>query len=97
MLFLLFGLYTVIFAHTYGLSDILPSILQKFFRKVVDIFIEAEEYKSLPVRRTDEDPIQKLFTIVRNELSLDQKNGKQEEAKFWKQHPAVIKVMQDGS
>ncbi|CDP05132.1 unnamed protein product [Coffea canephora] len=61
-------------------------------RKVVDIFIEAEEYKSLPVRRTDEDPIQKLFTIVRNELSLDQKNGKQEEAKFWKQHPAVIKT-----
>lgn len=60
--------------------------------KVVDIFIEAEEYKSLPVRRTDEDPIQRLFTIVRNGLNLAQKNGKQEEAKFWKQHPALVKT-----
>lgn len=63
----------------------------------MDIFIEADEFKSIPVRKTDEEPIQKLFTTIRNELHLDQKNSKQEEANFWKQHPAVVKVnMKDG-
>ncbi|KAL3521572.1 hypothetical protein ACH5RR_019721 [Cinchona calisaya] len=61
-------------------------------RKVVDIFLEADEFKSIPVRRTDEEPIQKLFAIVRNDLNLDQKNLKQEETKFWKQHPALVKA-----
>ena len=27
------------------------------------------------------------------ELSLDPKNMKQEQAKFWKQHPAIVKVV----
>lgn len=60
-------------------------------RKVMDILAEAEEYKSIPVRRTDEEPLQKIFATVKSELFLDNKNTKQEETKFWKQHPALVK------
>ncbi|CAI9092312.1 OLC1v1027511C1 [Oldenlandia corymbosa var. corymbosa] len=61
-------------------------------RKVLEVFVEADELKSIPIRRTDEEPIQNLFKIVRNELILENKNTKQEEAKFWKQHPAIVKT-----
>lgn len=62
----------------------------------MDIFIAAEEYKRIPVRRTDEEPLQKLFATVKGELFSENKNTKQEEAKFWKQHPSLVKVsMQD--
>ncbi|CAK9168098.1 unnamed protein product [Ilex paraguariensis] len=60
--------------------------------KVMDVFIKAAEYMEIPVRRTDEEPLQKLFVLVRSELNLDLKNIRQEQAKFWKQHPALVKT-----
>lgn len=59
----------------------------------MDVFIKAAEYMEIPIRRTDEEPLQKLFMLVRSELNLDLKNIKQEQAKFWKQHPALVKVI----
>lgn len=58
----------------------------------MDVFIKAAEYTEIPVRRTDKEPLQKLFMLVRSELNLDLKNIKQEQAKFWKQYPAHVKV-----
>eukprot|EP00249_Psilotum_nudum_P018900 c27009_g1_i1 orf=148-2214(+) len=60
--------------------------------KVMDVFIKAAEYVEMPVRRSDDEPLQKLFMIVRSELNLDPKNLKQEQAKFWKRHPALVKT-----
>ncbi|XP_050385035.1 dnaJ protein ERDJ2A-like [Argentina anserina] len=60
--------------------------------KVMDVFIKAAEYTEVPIRRTDNEPLQKLFMLVRSELNLDLKNIKQEQAKFWKQHPALVKT-----
>ncbi|KAI3757676.1 hypothetical protein L6452_05219 [Arctium lappa] len=60
--------------------------------KVMDVLIKAAEYMEIPVRRTDGEPLQKLFMLVRSELNLDLKNIKQEQAKFWKQHPALVKT-----
>ncbi|KAG9160458.1 hypothetical protein Leryth_008852 [Lithospermum erythrorhizon] len=60
--------------------------------KVMDVFIKAAEYVETPVRRSDEEPLQKLFVLVRSELNLDLKNIRQEQAKFWKQHPALVKT-----
>ncbi|KAL2509223.1 DnaJ protein ERDJ2A [Forsythia ovata] len=59
--------------------------------KVMDVFIRAAEYMEIPVRRTDEESLQKLFVLVRSELNLDPRNIRQEQAKFWKQHPALVK------
>ncbi|KAH8482940.1 hypothetical protein H0E87_027618, partial [Populus deltoides] len=59
--------------------------------KVMEVFIKAAEYMESPVRRTDDEPLHKLFMSVRSELNLDLKNIKQEQAKFWKQHPALVK------
>ncbi|XP_031269445.1 dnaJ protein ERDJ2A-like [Pistacia vera] len=60
--------------------------------KVMEVFIKAAEYTEIPVRRTDDEPLQKLFMSVRSELNLDLKNIKQEQAKFWKQYPALVKT-----
>ncbi|KAF9597256.1 hypothetical protein IFM89_016397 [Coptis chinensis] len=60
--------------------------------KVMDVFIKAAEYMEIPVRRSDGEPLQKLFMLVRSELNLDLKNIRQEQAKFWKQHPALVKT-----
>ncbi|CAN8288088.1 unnamed protein product [Cochlearia groenlandica] len=60
--------------------------------KVMEVFTKAAEYMEIPVRRTDDEPLQKLFMSVRSELNLDHKNMKQEQAKFWKQHPAIVKT-----
>ncbi|CAH9074583.1 unnamed protein product [Cuscuta europaea] len=60
--------------------------------KVMDVFIKASEYMEIPVRRIDDEPLQKLFVLVRSELNLDLKNIRQEQAKFWKQHPALVKT-----
>ncbi|XP_058084267.1 dnaJ protein ERDJ2-like [Magnolia sinica] len=60
--------------------------------KVMDVFIKAAEYMEIPVRRSDAEPLQKLFMVVRSELNLDLKNIKQEQAKFWKQHPSLVKT-----
>ena len=60
--------------------------------KVLDIFIKAAEYSEIPVRRIDDEPLHKLLLLVRSELNLDSKNIKQEQAKFLKQHPLLVKV-----
>ncbi|KAE9451693.1 hypothetical protein C3L33_16405, partial [Rhododendron williamsianum] len=60
--------------------------------KVMDVFIKAAEYMEIPVRRIDDEPLQKLFVLVRSELNLDLKNIKHEQAKFLKQHPALVKT-----
>ncbi|XP_042481332.1 dnaJ protein ERDJ2-like [Macadamia integrifolia] len=60
--------------------------------KIVDVFINAAEYMEMPVRRSDGEPLQKLFILVRSELNLDLKNIRQEQTKFWKQHPALVKT-----
>lgn len=60
--------------------------------KVMDVFIKAAEYMEMPVRRSDDEPLQKLFVAVRSELNLDLKNIRTEQAKFWKQHPSLVKV-----
>ncbi|KAE8718992.1 DnaJ protein ERDJ2A [Hibiscus syriacus] len=61
--------------------------------KVLDVFIKAAEFMEIPVRRSDGEPLQKLFMLVRSELNLDLKNIRQEQAKFWKQHPALVKYI----
>lgn len=68
-------------------------MLPRWCSKVMDVFIKAAEYMEIPVRRTDEESLQKLFVLVRSELNLDPRNIRQEQAKFWKQHPALVKVM----
>eukprot|EP00252_Welwitschia_mirabilis_P009371 TRINITY_DN2193_c0_g1_i1.p1 TRINITY_DN2193_c0_g1~~TRINITY_DN2193_c0_g1_i1.p1 ORF type:complete len:687 (-),score=124.99 TRINITY_DN2193_c0_g1_i1:179-2239(-) len=60
--------------------------------KVLDVFTKAAEYVEMPVRRSDDEPLQKLFMVVRSELNLDPKNLKHEQAKFWKRHPALVKT-----
>ncbi|GMY25142.1 dnaJ protein ERDJ2-like [Fagus crenata] len=60
--------------------------------KVMEIFTKAAEYMEIPVRRSDDEPLQRLFLLVRSELNLDLKNIRQEQAKFWKQHPALVKT-----
>ncbi|XP_010441169.1 PREDICTED: dnaJ protein ERDJ2A-like isoform X2 [Camelina sativa] len=57
---------------------------------VMEVFTKAA--MEILVRRTDDKPLQKLFMCVRSELNLDLKNMKQDQAKFWKQHPAVVKT-----
>lgn len=64
----------------------------KWYSKVMAVFIKAAEYMEIPVRRSDDEPLHRLFMVVRSELNLDLKNIKQEQAKFWKQHPALVKV-----
>lgn len=60
--------------------------------KVMDLFVKATEYRDLPVHRIDEEPLQKLFVLVRSELNLDLKNIRQEQAKFFKQYPGYVKT-----
>lgn len=61
--------------------------------KVLEVAVHAQELVEMPVRRSDDEALARVFTLVRSELGLDPKNPKQEQAKFWKkQHPALIKV-----
>ncbi|KAG9147363.1 hypothetical protein Leryth_019515 [Lithospermum erythrorhizon] len=60
--------------------------------KVMEVFMKAAEYMDMPIRRTDDEPLQNLFTEVRSELNLDVKNIKREQAKFWKKHPGLVKT-----
>ncbi|VVB12231.1 unnamed protein product [Arabis nemorensis] len=60
--------------------------------KVMEVFIKATEYAEVPVRKADDESLKKLFTSVKSELNLDPKKMKQDEAKFWKQNPAIIKT-----
>ena len=54
--------------------------------------MKAQEYLEMPVRRSDDEPLHQLFLVVRSELNFDPKNLKQEKDKFWKGHPALVKV-----
>ena len=54
-----------------------------------DIFIKAAEFSELPIRKKDNEPLQKLFAALRRELNLD---SKKDQARFWKQHPGLVKV-----
>lgn len=60
--------------------------------KIMEVFIKAAEFFEIPVRRTDDEPLHKLFMTVRSELNLDLKNIKKEQVKFWKQHPSLVKT-----
>ncbi|GBG61545.1 hypothetical protein CBR_g22342 [Chara braunii] len=60
--------------------------------KVMDVFTRAGEFMEMPVRRSDDEPLQRLFTLVRSNLNFDPNNLKQEQAKFWKRHPSLVKV-----
>ncbi|GAB2249809.1 hypothetical protein Droror1_Dr00013168 [Drosera rotundifolia] len=60
--------------------------------KLMDVFIKAPEYMEIPVRRVDDEPLRKLFLLVKNELNFEGKNTEQEQAKFWKQRPALVKT-----
>ncbi|WZY77373.1 hypothetical protein YC2023_023757 [Brassica napus] len=64
-----------------------------YYAKLWKFFTKAAEYMEIPVRRTDDEPLQKLFMSVRSELNLDLKNMKQEQVKFWKQHPAIVEAV----
>ncbi|THG01625.1 hypothetical protein TEA_016099 [Camellia sinensis var. sinensis] len=77
-----------------GVCILLPLVVAVMYlsRKVMDVFIKAAEFMEIPVHRTDDEPLKKLLMLVRSELNLDLKNIKQEQAKFWKQHPAVVKT-----
>ncbi|KAJ0729742.1 hypothetical protein HanLR1_Chr07g0256331 [Helianthus annuus] len=37
--------------------------------KVMDVLIKAAEYMEIPIRRSDGEPLQKLFMLVRSELN----------------------------
>lgn len=50
----------------------------------MDVFMKFVEYMEIPVWRTVDEPIQKLFMLLRSELNLDLENIKQEHTKFWK-------------
>ena len=58
----------------------------------MEVFNKAVEFMEIRVRWTDDETLQKLFISVKDELNLDLKNIMQEQAKFWEQHPAVVKV-----
>ncbi|CAG7894013.1 unnamed protein product [Brassica rapa] len=42
--------------------------------KLWKFFTKAAEYMEIPVRRTDDEPLQKVFMSVRSELNLDLKS-----------------------
>ncbi|PKA56614.1 hypothetical protein AXF42_Ash012744 [Apostasia shenzhenica] len=78
---------SVAWVHHYSCDPMLASSL-----KIIDVFIKAAEFMEMPIRRSDDEPLQNLFTAVRSELNLNLKNIKAEQAKFWKQHPSLVKM-----
>ncbi|KAK8939642.1 Chaperone protein dnaJ 49 [Platanthera guangdongensis] len=60
--------------------------------KVMDVFVKAAEFMKMPIRRSDDELLHKLFMAVRSELNMDLKNIKSEQTKFWKQHPTLVKT-----
>eukprot|EP00898_Chlorokybus_atmophyticus_P006992 jgi/Chlat1/7294/Chrsp58S06920 len=60
--------------------------------KVIEHLMVADEYVSIPVRRTDEEPLQRLANVLRGELAFDPSNLKTQKEKFWRRHPALIKA-----
>ncbi|CAN4087668.1 unnamed protein product [Withania somnifera] len=96
-----FGVVYLSRASKYGGNNVRRETLVTYFdlvkpslapSKVMDVFTKAAEFMDIPVRRADEEPLQELFKLVKSELNLDGKNGRQEQAKFWKQHPGVVKA-----
>ncbi|KAG5617105.1 hypothetical protein H5410_016929 [Solanum commersonii] len=89
-------------ASKYGGNNVRRETLVTYFElvkpslapsKVMDVFVKAAEFMDIPVRRADDEPLQELFKLVKSELNLDGKNARQEQAKFWKQHPAIVKIL----
>ncbi|KAK4489600.1 hypothetical protein RD792_005412 [Penstemon davidsonii] len=60
--------------------------------KVMEVFISAAKFLEIPVRKSDDEPLRKLFMTVRSELNLDLKNMKKEQAKFWGRDSAIVKT-----
>lgn len=60
--------------------------------KIMDVFIKAAEFMKMPIRRSDDEYLQKLFMVVKSEFNMDLKKIKSEQAKFWKQHPSLVKT-----
>lgn len=96
-----FGVVYLSRASKYGGNNVRRETLVTYFElvkpslapsKVMDVFIKAAEFMDIPVRRADDEPLQELFKLVKSELNLDGKNARQEQAKFWKQHPAIVKA-----
>ncbi|KAM3319938.1 dnaJ protein ERDJ2A [Capsicum chacoense] len=96
-----FGVVYLSRASKYGGNNVRRETLLTYFdlvkpslapSKVMDVFIKAAEFMEIPVRRADDEPLQELFKLVKSELNLDGKNARQEQAKFWKQHPAIVKA-----
>lgn len=96
-----FGVVYLSRASKYGGNNVRRETLMTYFdlvkpslapSKVMDVFIKAAEFMDIPVRRADDEPLQELFKLVKSELNLDGKNARQEQAKFWKQHPAIVKA-----
>lgn len=60
----------------------------------MEVYLRCMEYLELPIywTWTEAECLKKIFTLVRNELNVDLRFIKQELAKFFKQHPALVKV-----
>ncbi|KAL8460021.1 hypothetical protein ACS0TY_031802 [Phlomoides rotata] len=56
----------------------LIALLITSFSKVMEVFVKAAELLEIPVRRSDDETLHKLFMTVRIELSIDLKNIKNE-------------------
>ncbi|XP_020249101.1 dnaJ protein ERDJ2-like isoform X2 [Asparagus officinalis] len=57
--------------------------------KVWEIFIKSAEFRKIPVRKRDSEPIQNLFGMVRRELNME---SKKDQSLFWKQDPGLVKM-----
>ena len=60
---------------------------------MLELLILAKELIEIPAQRGDEDALKELFTLVRSDLQFDSNNIKNEQTKFWRRHPALVKVM----
>ncbi|CAE6185126.1 unnamed protein product [Arabidopsis arenosa] len=74
---------------TVGLCILLPLVIASIYLWRSSKYTGNHRFQF--VKPTDES-LQKLFTSVKSELNLDPKKLKQEEAKFWKKNPAIIKT-----
>ncbi|XP_076938629.1 dnaJ protein ERDJ2A-like [Bidens hawaiensis] len=60
--------------------------------KLMEVFLRCMEYLEIPIYWTEAQCLKKIFMLVRSELNVDLRNIKQELAKFFKQHPALVKA-----
>ncbi|XP_076883002.1 dnaJ protein ERDJ2A-like [Bidens hawaiensis] len=60
--------------------------------KLMEVYVKCMEYLEIPIYWTEAECLKKIFTLVRSELNVDLRNIKQELAKFFKHHPALVKA-----